>query len=192
MQTYRIISFALVTYVAVGILGCTKDRLAPEIPDVPQPPLDTDVMRGDILINEFMANGSTFQNEFGVASDWLELFNPALEPYTLEAGHWYVTDDASGAPRKYLLPELTLPARGFLVIWCDNADVVANDIHTNFALSSAGEELGLYYAVDESLGLLVDDYAYGAHELGLSEGRSPDGGSVWTFYNAPTPGESNN
>lgn len=192
MQTHRILSIALGAAIAFALLGCTKDRLLPAVPGVPQPPLETDIERGDIVINEFMASGSTFQNEFGVASDWIELFNPAFEPYTLEAGHWYITDDASGTPRKYLLPEITLAARGFAVIWCDNADVVANDIHTNFALSSAGEELGLYYAVDASLGLLVDDYFYGAHQPGLSEGRTPDGGSTWTFYTLPTPGESNN
>jgi hypothetical protein len=192
MQTQRIFSIALYAALTLALLGCTKDRLEPSVPIEPPPPLETDIERGDIVINEFMASGSTFQNEFGVASDWIELFNPAFEPFTLEAGHWYITDDASGTPRKYLLPEITLAALGFVVIWCDNADVVANDIHTNFALSSAGEELGLYYAVDESLGLLVDDYLYGAHELGLSEGRTPDGGSAWTFYTLPTPGESNN
>lgn len=192
MQTHRIFSIALFATLALALLGCTKDRLKPAVPMAPPPPLETDIERGDIVINEFMASGSTFQNEFGVASDWIELFNPAFEPYTLEVGHWYITDDASGTPRKYLLPEITLAARGFAVIWCDNADVVANDIHTNFALSSAGEELGLYYAVDASLGLLVDDYFYGAHQLGLSEGRTPDGGSTWTFYTLPTPGESNN
>ncbi len=192
MQTPRFHSLVFAALLGVALLGCTKDRLTPATPLVPPPPLDTDIERGDLVINEFMASGSEFQNEFGVASDWVELFNPAFEPYTLEAGHWYITDDASNSPRKYLLPALTLPARGFVVIWCDNADVVATDIHTNFALSSAGEELGLYYAVDETLGLLVDDYFYGAHELGLSEGRSPDGGNAWTFYTMPTPGESNN
>lgn len=192
MQTLRFFAIGFVVVIAAVSAGCTKDRLTPATNGTLLPPIDTDIQRGDIVINEFMVSGSTFQNEFGVPSDWIELFNPAFIPFTLESGSWYISDDAYSNPRKYLLPEITLPGRGYIIIWCDNADVVANDIHTNFALSSAGEDLGLYFAVNETVGILVDDYAYGEHPSGQSEGRTPDGGPEWIFYTLPTPGETNN
>ncbi len=181
--------FAVVVF--TSLVGCTKDRL-PEPIDQPAPsPDDTVVERHTLMINEFVARGSVNVNEYGNAEDWIEIFNPAFQAITLAAGRWYVSDGGLQEPNKYLLPELTLPARGFLVIWCDNLNTVDQQIHTNFALSSAGEHLVIFYDDGSETGIVVDDYAYGAQEPAISEGRNPDGGDVWQFYNEPTPGQSN-
>lgn len=191
----RAISFILF----IGVLSaCTKDRI-PEVGEAPLPnePIGTDpnvttpVQRYYLFINEFVARGSENVNEFGSAEDWIEVFNPSFSDVTLTGGRWYISDAGPENPTKYQLPEITIPARGFLLIWADNMDTVANDIHTNFRLSAAGEHIIIWYIDDMGNGINVDDYLYGQQEPAISEGRFPDGGAAWTFFNAPTPGAPN-
>lgn len=170
--------------------ACVKDRI-PAAPN--QEPIEPvgDVFRHMLFINEFIASGSLEVNEFGNTADWVELFNPSFSEVTLEAGHWFISDGGPDDPKKYELPPLSFAPRSFLLIWCDNMDVVEQDIHTNFALSSAGEHLVLYYENDAGQGLMVDDYSFGAQDGGISEGRLPDGGAAWNFFTIPSPGASN-
>ncbi len=174
-----------------AVLGCTKDRLPEIISEAPDPDTGITVTRHTLYINEFVARGSQTINEFGSAEDWIEIFNPAFQAVTLTSGRWFVSDDGPGNPMKYELPQITLPARGYLVIWADNEDIVADDIHTNFALSASGEHITIYYKIDDGNGIVVDDYEYGQQEPAISEGRFPDGGETWNFFNAPTPGAPN-
>lgn len=178
--------------------GCTKDRL-PDTSDVQPPtePIGTDpnvtvpIVRYSLFINEFIARGSENVNEFGSAEDWIEIFNPSFSDVTLTGGRWYISDAGPENPTKYQLPEITIPSRGFLLVWADNMDTVANDIHTSFALSGSGEHIIIWYIDDMGNGINVDDYLYGEQQSAVSEGRFPDGGAVWTFFNAPTPGAPN-
>jgi hypothetical protein len=85
-----------------------------------------------------------------------------------------------------------IPSRGFLLIWCDNLDKADRDIHTNFALSGAGEHLVIYYHPEGKDSVIVDDYEYAQQQSAVSEGRYPDGGENWVKFNTPTPGASNN
>lgn len=176
------------------ISACTKDRI-PEPVDITDPlPLPDDslfVERHTLFINEFVARASIHINEFGSAEDWIEVFNPAFTPIALVAGRWFISDAGLANPTKYELPQLTIPARGYVLIWADNMDVVAQDIHTNFALSASGEHIVIYYKLDDETGILVDDYAYGQQQPAVSEGRFPDGGEVWAFFPEPTPGAPN-
>lgn len=95
------------------------------------------------VISEFMAaNTSVIADEDGAFSDWIELYNP--EPTPLALGGWFLTDTATNR-RKWQFPELTLPAGGYLLVWASNKNRrdPARPLHTNFALSSGGEYLGL-------------------------------------------------
>lgn len=174
----------------VGLAACTKDRVLP-----PNEPVDGDLViaPGILKVNEFVASGSQNVNEFGTAEDWFEIYNPNNKELVLEAGKWYVSDGGPSAATKYQLPALTIPARGFLVIWCDNLNTVATQVHTNFALSAAGEHLVIYYAGSGgSDGFVVDDHQFGQQSVpGASVGRSPDGADNWVLFTTPTPGERN-
>lgn len=191
-------AIAMVLIFGVLMSACTKDRI-PEEDDLidpiepigEDPNVTTPIARYTLFINEFVARGSENINEFGSAEDWIEVFNPAFEDITLTGGRWYISDGGPENPTKYLLPELTIPARGFLVVWADNMDTVATDIHTNFALSGSGEHIIIWYIDDMGNGVNVDDYLYGQQESAVSEGRFPDGGAAWTFFNSPTPGAPN-
>lgn len=170
------------------LAACVKDRAFPPRPSGPGGPV---IAPGVLLLNEFVATGSQNMNEFGSAEDWIEIYNPDHAEVHFAPGRWYVSDGGPSNPAKYALPELTIPAHGHLVIWCDNRNVVETQVHANFALSSAGEHLVIYYD-DGTDAFVVDDYQFGPQNVpGASEGRSPDGSDHWVQFTTPTPGQPN-
>jgi hypothetical protein len=181
--------FVYVLMSTVLFLSCIKDRsITKKEPD----PTDFELKKGDIVINEFVVKGSKNANEFGSNEDWLELYNNTNQTIVMEAGKWFITDAAGTNNRKYVLPEITLNAGEFIVIWCDGLNTVQTQIHTNFNLSASGEDLGLYFDINGS-DFEVDQKSYPAQTKdGWSLGRQPDGSENWTDFANPTPGASNN
>jgi len=179
----------LVLLLSALCAGCVKERTFSPGTSVPSTP--GAIARGTLVINEFVAAGSTNVNEFDTAEDWFEIYNPGASAIDLEEGDWFVSDGGPASPTKFALPAMRIPAHGFVVIWCDNLNTVAEQVHTNFALSSAGEHLVIYYD-DGAEGVVVDDYSFGPVEVpGSSTGRTPDGAAQWTSFSTPTPGASN-
>lgn len=179
---------ALLLMLFTVLVGCVKDR---QFEVGPSTPGEVIIAPGVLKVNEFVASGSQNVNEFGTTEDWFEIYNPNNAELILEAGKWFVTDGGPGDPTKYELPEVTIPARGFLVIWCDGLNTVETQIHTNFSLSAAGEHLLLHYA-SEGEAFTVDDHQYGQQSVaGASMGRSPDGEDNWILFTTPTPGAPN-
>jgi hypothetical protein len=68
----------------------------------------------------------------------------------------------------------TIPAGGFLIIWADNQPE-QGALHADFGLSSAGEDVGIYY-ID---GRKIDDYTFGAQSENVFWGRTTNGTSTW-------------
>lgn len=179
---------SFVLLLALAFFGCVKDR---ELEPDPTQPQELIIAPGVLKINEFVGSGSQNANEFGTTEDWFEIHNPNNAELFLEAGRWFVTDGGPADPIKYELPEVRIPARGFLVIWCDGLNTVETQIHTNFALSAAGEHLLIHYA-SGSEAFTVDEHQYGQLSTpGASLGRLPDGGPEWIQFDSPTPGASN-
>jgi len=144
-----------------------------------------------ILINEFVATGSTLQNGFGSAEDWIEIYNNSDTVFVAKAGEWFVTDDTT-RPNKYRMPDFTIEPRGFLIVFCDNLNRVADNIHTNFGLSASGEDIGIYYRPTRTSEFIqIDALTYTQQSTGVSQGRFPDGCNSWRFFTEPTPGQSN-
>ncbi|MFT5187613.1 MAG: hypothetical protein ACI957_000628 [Verrucomicrobiales bacterium] len=95
------------------------------------------------IINEVMAsNGVTLADEDGDFPDWLELYNPDNAAYALD-GH-YLTDD-EGNLERWALPDLEIPAKGYLVIFASgkNRRDAEMELHTNFGISGNGEFVAL-------------------------------------------------
>ena len=102
---------------------------------------------GQLFINEFMAkNDSTLQDEDGVYSDWIEIYNPGTLPVDLDG--WFLTDSA-GTLAKWEFPAVTIEPDDYLVVFASEKDRPATgtgpqgELHTNFALDSDGEYLAL-------------------------------------------------
>ena len=169
------------------LLSCTKDR------NLGNNNIDTTINEDfpSLKINEFVAKGSANLNEFGTASDWVEIYNPTNEDVSFAPGKWYFTDDFSN-PTQFELPTKTIAANGFVIIWCDNT-TGGNDVHAPFKLSSSGESIGLYYQDSLNNIQIVDTLTFGVQSVnGQSTGRYPDGSPTWTTFSTPTPGQSNN
>jgi len=141
----------------------------------------------EILINEFQSsNGSTKADpDFATYSDWIELYNPG--DVTVELNGWFLTDDLEDTA-KWSFPEgIHLNPGEYLLIWADGKDVNQTNLHTNFRLSVAGEEIGLFKPTK----IPVDSIVFGKQSVDISSGRQPDGGTEWHFFDSPTPGSSN-
>jgi hypothetical protein len=163
--------------------ACTPDRVFP--PNTNTAPLPTSSLLQNITINEFLASGN------GTESDWFELFNTGNVPVTLEAGKIFFTDDLA-SPTKFSLPySISIPPKGFRVIYCDVITSTPDLIYTGFALSKSGEQLGVF--VKDSMEVIqpIDTLSFGPQTTSISYGRTPDGSDTWTFFNSPTPNESN-
>jgi hypothetical protein len=131
-----------------------------------------------VRINELMATNLTAVPNAGTYPDWIELHNSGGSPANI--GGWSLTDD--GNPRKFVFGAgTTIPAGGYLVVWCDSA--ATPGIHTGFALDRNSETVLLYNSVTSR----VDGVTYGLQVTDYSIGRI---GTEWQL-NLPTPNAAN-
>lgn len=140
----------------------------------------TTATAGQVVINEFLTynmNGAT--DATGAHEDWIELFNTTGSPLSLQG--LYITDDATNH-LKCALPDVVIPAYGFLIIWADEDNGNANEVHANFKLSSGGEVILLCNAA----GVVLDSIAYAIIGADESYGRCPNGYGPFMIYTTPS------
>ncbi|MHC1769199.1 MAG: lamin tail domain-containing protein [Verrucomicrobiia bacterium] len=140
-----------------------------------------------VRINEIMAaNTVTVADRAdGDFEDWFELHNAG--PNAVDLAGYTLTDELEN-PTKFSVPARTIiPAGGFLLVWADeeeNQNAPGGDLHVNFKLSQAGEQLALF-APD---GLQVDTVSFGSQTNNVSAGRFPDGAELPLYAMVqPTP-----
>ena len=148
------------------------------------------VIVSDLYINEVMAsNTTTTTDENAEFDDWIEIYNGAATSQDL-AG-LYITDELTNTA-KYQFPTgdnaTIIPAGGFKLVWADNSPA-QGALHTNFAISAAGEYVGLYNTTGE----LIDSITVPALGPDQSYGRTEELSNNWiTFLSgATTPNASN-
>ena len=98
---------------------------------------------GQLSITEFVAdNDGSYLDSDDEASDWIELSNAGASAVSTDG--LYLTDNASDLTQ-WMLPDVTIPAGGYLVIFASGKDRKdpQGDLHTNFSLSARGEYLAL-------------------------------------------------
>ncbi|MCX8156387.1 MAG: lamin tail domain-containing protein [Verrucomicrobiae bacterium] len=148
----------------------------------------TNITGGAVVINEVFALGENYTNVLGVASDWVELFNPGDQPVNL-AG--MSLSDNTTNPGRWTFPAGTvLGPRSYLVVLCDGrrpaSTNLASLMNTGFGLKAEG---GGVYLYDDTLTLL-SSVVYGIQLADFSIGRVPNGTGSFVL-NAPTPGAAN-
>lgn len=142
-----------------------------------------------LFINEIMVdNESIITDELSEYEDWVEIYNAGDS--AISTSNIYLTDDYT-KPDKWKFPETTIPAKSFLLVWCDTA-VVEGNLHSNFKLSKSGEELGLYTTDDDGDFVALDKLKYFQQETDISFGRKKDGEKPFVNFSTPTPNSSNN
>ncbi len=145
---------------------------------------------GGVVVNEFVATGSVLPNEFGIATDWVELYNTSDSEVNFARTNYYITDDST-MPDKFTINNLSIPAKGYLVLFCDDSARITTQIHTNFGLSKTGEFIGLFRKKTSGAFDTLTWHPFGPQNSNISEGRYPNGGTTWTNFSVPTPGAAN-
>lgn len=141
-------------------------------------------LSAQVRINEVMAqnNSGLTDPDYGESADWIELFNAGSKEVDLSG---YSITDNLDTPGKYVLPAgTTLPAGGYLLLWCDDR---GEGLHTAFKLSADGEEVGLFNAEGE----LQDQVKFDVQYTDVSYGRTGETDFPWAFFATPTPGAAN-
>ena len=144
-----------------------------------------DIIERPVRINEISASNDIFINESFKKHDWIELYNTTSD--RIDVGGMYLSDDITD-PLKYALPQGTaIPARGYLVIWCDKES--GTQLHAPFKL---GNKLGSAVVLTASDKSWADTLTYNYHTGFQSVGLYPNGGSDSYVMNRPSPGKANN
>ena len=135
------------------------------------------------------AANSIFVNDYWKHNDWVELYNTTDSPVNVEG--MYLSDNLE-KPKKYQITkgetqaETTIPAHGYLVIWCDKLNPLSQ-LHADFKLDADGGDV-ILTATDESW---CDQITYTRHQGNESVGRYPDGDADVFAMNIPTIAKPN-
>ncbi|MCE2997310.1 MAG: lamin tail domain-containing protein [Cyclobacteriaceae bacterium] len=128
------------------------------------------VVEEGLFINEIYASGE----------DWIEIYNSLSA--TKDVSGFTISDNTT---TKYTLPSgTTIPAKGFLVVICND---LATGLNTNFKLDAAGETVYL----ENASGTLIDRVEFPALDNGQSYGRYPDGSTQLALSGTVTKGQTN-
>ena len=96
---------------------------------------------GGLVINEIMAgNVSAVPDQNGEYDDWVELYNG--NNFSLNLNGYYHSDNENELT-KWTFPNVTIPANGYLIVWCDTAGNSQTGLHTTYRLSADQEEVYL-------------------------------------------------
>lgn len=138
-----------------------------------------------VLINEICsANGDVlYDPDFYNYSPWVELYNAGNG--TVNLGGFYLSDDDTQRNKWRIPTGTSIPAKGFLILWCDNENT---GLHTNFSLDSDGETVVLSNASQ----VLVDKIVFPKQYTNVSYGRLTNGGSEIGYMTTPTYKAGNN
>jgi hypothetical protein len=139
----------------------------------------------NVVINEIVTlNNNIIEDDFGEHSDWVELFNKS--DIGINLGSWYLSDDESNT-LKWIFPDTTIEAHGFILIFCSGRDTLTDFLHSNFKLKVSGDPLFL----SDQNGNLVDAYFSISLESNVSYGRIIDGGEEFEYFYRTSPGITN-
>lgn len=148
----------------------------------------------NVFINEWMASStnSLADPADGDFDDWFELYNAGST--AVDLGGYWLTDNLL-APTGYQIPDngqYVVPAGGFLLVWADGETGQNStnrvDLHADFQLARAGEQIGLYAPNGFTL---IDGVTFGSQTNDISEGRFADGAQSIYVMATPTPRSPN-
>ncbi len=141
----------------------------------------------EIVINEIMAaNLDIIADEDGDFADWIEILNAGSQSVSLEG--WGLSDDYE-RPFRWVFPDIVIQPGEYLLVWASGKDRrnSLKPLHTNFSISSEGEEVLL----TDPQGLLSDHLPPVAVPGNISFGRVLGSFDEFGYFNVPTPGYEN-
>lgn len=138
-----------------------------------------------VVINEFLASNVTgAKDEANEYEDWIELHNKTNQAVNI--GGYYLTDNASWLQKWKFPAGVTIPAKGYLIVWADE-NGSQGKTHANFKLSSTNEQIVL---LNSSVQIL-DSVWYGSQYPSVSYSRTPNGTGKFAFTTVNTFNNTN-
>lgn len=140
-----------------------------------------------LRVTEVLAvNDRVIADAAGEYDDWFEIHN--ADDITVNIGGMFVSGSL-GKSRKFKLPSRNLAPDEYLLIWADN-DEDQGSLHTNFKLSSSGEDVALFESIDHG-NVLIHGWKYGVMSPDISMGFIPGNANAPEYLRNPTPNYSN-
>ena len=97
--------------------------------------------RGQVVINEVLADNQAALLNEGIYPDWIELHNTST--VAVDLSDWSLSQ-STATPRQYIFPAGTsIPGSGYVLVYCDLL-TNAPGLHANFRLGRSGENVSLY------------------------------------------------
>ena len=138
-----------------------------------------------LFVNEICANNTVCQADDGNYYDWVELYNSSDKALDISG---FGLSDHKTKPFLYTFPSDTVvPAKGYLVVFCDKNAANADRSIAGFGLSADGETVHLTSASNEA----ADSLSYRKIESDISYGRLQDEINTLLFFDEMTPGAAN-
>lgn len=139
------------------------------------------------VLNEVMARNDRAElSPWNQYVDWVEIYNPSNT--TVSLAGMALGDSAKTSDRWIFPTGVTIPALGYLRVWCDGSRAPSTNsssaLNTGFALAGDSGDVYLFNV----LGQPVDAVGYGFQLQDVSIGRS---GGQWQLLASPTPGAVN-
>ena len=137
-----------------------------------------------LVFSEIMSdNASALPDENGKFGDWVEIYNSLDEPINLNGVGLSDRSDRI----KFLFPDVTLSAHGYVVVFCDkvNRNDAHGTFHAKFGLSSLGDTLYLF----DASGIAIDSVSVPTLNADESYHRGETG--AWEKTEAYSPGFPN-
>ncbi len=136
---------------------------------------------GSVTISEVMIrNRSTIADDRGAYSDYIELHNASARGVNLKG---YMLSDDDAAPDKFVFPDVTLPANGYLIVFASGVEQRAGQLHAPFRLGK-----------DESVYLSNPNGRVLSSATPLTDGADQAWSLTrngWSSLYPPTPGYAN-
>jgi hypothetical protein len=147
-----------------------------------------------LWLNEVQAvNVTGLTNNVGARTPWVEIYNTSNSPVSL-AGY-YLSDNYASLTQWSFPANVSVPANGFLVVWCDGqtGQATVTAPHTSFTLAPGAGNVALSRLINGNVPQVVDYLNYTNLPNNWSYGDVPDG---QPFYRSQmffaTPGATNN
>lgn len=143
-----------------------------------------------VVINEYSASntGNSILDNNGKKNDWVEFYNSSST--TANIGGYNFSDDPTNFSKYTFASGTSIPANGFLRVWCSGQGSAANSaghIHTNFKLTQCAGD----WIILSNAGIIVDSLKLRRTQNLHSRGRLPNGSATWKIFTTPTANASN-
>ena len=133
------------------------------------------IVKGQLVINELMqSNIDCIMDDLNEFPDsWVELYNPTAQIVSLSD---YAIGVKASAKKAYSLPSQTIPANGYVIIYCDKEE---QGLHTDFRLESGKDGCVYLFKNGEPIDSLVAMKKQPAPNIAY--GRKTDGADDWGY-----------